>query len=311
MYKAAWPNSPSSVIADLEARAAASASAWEAAALRRAAAKMRRGAASVNFGKTVATSAGSAVGTAARAADRLLAPAGNSILRGLGHIGGYVAASPRLSAALASGAIAAPILLSDAPSSYAAETNQILGMRANPSRMVEERDVMASLNEFLEKKAAAGGGGGGGPRPPPRPLPYGQTGPWAHAAAHGIQGLTSGVGQGIAEALILGLGRAVGGAGSALFGDSKRKQILEKVLRSDQVLSDALKRNPATGEQLLEAYQTMMKFAPTLASDVNAVRSFLREVVLGGGHVNYATIKNLVDTEKAIHSDMPKYRGVF
>ena len=305
MRKLAWPYDPATVEADAAARAAAATDPWTRATYERAASRIRQGRRVVNAGKNVAKGVGKGVSVGARLVDKLLAPAGNGILRGLGRVGSYVASHPRLATGLAGGAIAAPILLSDAPSSYAAETNQILGMRSDPTRMVEERDVMASLNEFLEKKASPGGGGGS---PQYR---WGQDNPLQHAAAHGIQGLTSGVGQGIAEALIHGLGRAVGGIGSSLLGDPKRKAVLQKALTGDQVLSDALKRNPAMGEQLLEAYQTLLKFAPTLAGDVNAVRSFLREVVLGGGHVNYATIKNLVDTEKAINSDVPKYRGVF
>ena len=71
--------------------------------------------------------------------------------------------------------------------------------------------------------------------------------------------------------------------------------------RTPQVISDAIRRNPSVQKQLLEAYATMLKFAPSLTTDVNAVRSFLREVILGGGNVNYAVVKNLIDTERALH----------
>jgi hypothetical protein len=89
----------------------------------------------------------------------------------------------------------------------------------------------------------------------------------------------------------------------SLIVDPKRKQMFESVLRSDPVVHDALTRNPEAAKTLGEAYQTMVRFAPSLSLDVNAVRSFLREAVMGGsGGVNYATIKTLIETEKGLRS---------
>lgn len=48
------------------------------------------------------------------------------------------------------------------------------------------------------------------------------------------------------------------------------------------------------------AYTTMKRFAPNLASDPNAVRSFLRESATWGTPPSYATLKNLADAEQSV-----------
>ena len=45
----------------------------------------------------------------------------------------------------------------------------------------------------------------------------------------------------------------------------------------------------------------MRKAAPRLATDVSAVRSFLREIASYGTGPNYVTIKNLAEAEKALN----------
>lgn len=66
-----------------------------------------------------------------------------------------------------------------------------------------------------------------------------------------------------------------------------------QVSNLDPVLSEASK------EELNTAFQTMRNFAPTLATDPNAVQSFLRSAVMSGGGVDYNTIKLLAETENA------------
>lgn len=206
-------------------------------------------------------------------------------------------------------AMTAPILLDRAHTAYHNATDEILRSREDPERVIGARDVMASLDEFLEKKAS-------GPDKPMSVDPKAPMDRWpnkfemgTHILDHGIKGLAQGAGGAIAEALMAGIGKMVGGAARALYTDPRKKALLQKVITSDPVLSDAVQRSPMMAQNLLEAYGTMNKFAPTLTTDVNAVRSFLREVVLGGGHVNYATIKNLVETEKSLHQDKPWYHG--
>lgn len=152
---------------------------------------------------------------------------------------------------------------------------------------------MASLDTFLEKKAG-----------------FLSPGVTRGLRDFAVEGLAKGVGSEVAQGLMFGASRLAQGVGSALFGDPKKKAILEKLLTTDQIISDAVRRNPASKDQILEAFATLQRFAPSLAADLNAVRSFLREVVLGGGNVNYATIKNLIDTEKSLHGNSPVYKGV-
>lgn len=74
-----------------------------------------------------------------------------------------------------------------------------------------------------------------------------------------------------------------------------RKSLFSRLSEQDDVLSQA---DPGA---LQEAYHTMVRFAPTLATDQNAVRSFLRESVLYGAGPNVVTIKQLADSENAVN----------
>ena len=49
-------------------------------------------------------------------------------------------------------------------------------------------------------------------------------------------------------------------------------------------------------------YDTMKRFAPNLAADDNAARSFLREHAIYGAGPSYAALKNLADAERAVAS---------
>lgn len=68
-----------------------------------------------------------------------------------------------------------------------------------------------------------------------------------------------------------------------------------RVVGSDPALQSADK------ELLTDAFETMRKAAPRLATDVSAVRSFLREIASYGTGPNYVTIKNLAEAEKALN----------
>lgn len=48
------------------------------------------------------------------------------------------------------------------------------------------------------------------------------------------------------------------------------------------------------------SFATMKRFAPNLAADPNAVRSFLRESATWNSGPSYATLKNLADAERAV-----------
>lgn len=71
-------------------------------------------------------------------------------------------------------------------------------------------------------------------------------------------------------------------------------QTFLKVVSTDQTLAHADK------QLLEEAFDTMCKTAPRLATDTGAVKSFLREVASYGTGPNYITIKNLAEAERAV-----------
>jgi hypothetical protein len=83
-------------------------------------------------------------------------------------------------------------------------------------------------------------------------------------------------------------------APAALWGNRARSSVFKTLQKEDDVLSQA---DP---QQLAEAYHTMVRFAPTLATDKNAVKTFLRESVLYGTGPNFVSIKQLGNAEKAI-----------
>jgi len=74
----------------------------------------------------------------------------------------------------------------------------------------------------------------------------------------------------------------------------QRKNVFDQLQEEDDVIARA---DPA---QLDEAYHTMVRFAPTLATDKNAVKTFLRESVLYGTGPNFVAIKQLADAERAV-----------
>ncbi len=76
--------------------------------------------------------------------------------------------------------------------------------------------------------------------------------------------------------------------------DAARQAILGDLKRTDPVLSNA------DDKVLMEAYHTMTRFAPVLSTDKNAVRSFLRQAVMSGAGPDYASIKLLADSERAV-----------
>lgn len=73
----------------------------------------------------------------------------------------------------------------------------------------------------------------------------------------------------------------------------------DKVLKR---LQDATEFDGVSNKDLASAYETMKRFAPNLAADENAARSFLREHLYRGtlNTPHYSTIKLLVETERSV-----------
>lgn len=229
-----------------------------------------------------------------RGVGHVLAPAhteGRALGHELGQLGAGIAKRPGLMRTGAGALLLAPIMMGALNSTQQKREDELMNLQMNPSRGFEK---LSSLDLFLEKKEAA------------RANVLSAIGhsPVAESTSgHFVEGLGKGVGGGVAQAILSVLGGSLGKGYDALIVDPKRKRLFESVVRSDPVVSDALARNPHASQVLSEAFQTMVRFAPSLSLDVNAVRSFLREAVVGGASgVNYATIKSLIETEKA-HSN--------
>jgi len=90
--------------------------------------------------------------------------------------------------------------------------------------------------------------------------------------------------------------KAMAAAGS-VGANAAREAILTQLRREDPVIA------VADDKVLMEAYHTMQRFAPTLSTDKNAVRSFLRQAATSGNGLDYMSIKLLADTERAITGD--------
>lgn len=212
-------------------------------------------------------------------------------------------------------------------------------LREAPYRRPGERVVTADAKDFIEKRAAlqsrtkqAAGGAGGMVAGLGGLLAKGLRSPVALGGAAGLAGAgilfgptLDAYGEKIKDTLVpdnqrdiamnegsnafaKAVGSEVGKSTVGLFGDllSKslsglqaiprnmaRQNMFEQMQQEDDVLSQA---DP---QALQEAYHTMVRFAPTLATDKNAVRSFLRESVLYGTGPNVITIKQLADAERA------------
>lgn len=72
-------------------------------------------------------------------------------------------------------------------------------------------------------------------------------------------------------------------------------EVFSTVSKNDDLLAGADKKG------LQASFETMRRFAPTLATDPNAVRAYLREAATSGSGVNYNTIKLLAEAEKAVN----------
>lgn len=109
--------------------------------------------------------------------------------------------------------------------------------------------------------------------------------------------------------IMKGLGKGVADAGVSLMKDMAAKAVsavgsIGQQAARDAILKSLKREDPILAEQsdktLMEAYHTMVRFAPTLSTDKNAVRSFLRQAVMSGTGPDYASIKLLADTERAV-----------
>jgi hypothetical protein len=125
---------------------------------------------------------------------------------------------------------------------------------------------------------------------------------WSTIWNSGLENLGKGIGVGIGGAgiiLLTDILRKAGrGFSQKLMYDTKRKEMLRSILTMDPIISSFETQNPGI---ILKVYASMVSVAPNLSLDQNAVISFLREAAQTHGAVNYMTIKQLAETEKAIN----------
>ena len=124
-----------------------------------------------------------------------------------------------------------------------------------------------------------------------------------------LKGLGGGAARGITDYGMSGLMALGRKAFDHSVSQPKREKVFYEAIRADSVLRDAVRSNDKILGQLKEAFATLTRFAPTMAEDINAVRSYLRESVLSGGGINYATIKQLAETEKLVQERFKNVRA--
>ena len=125
---------------------------------------------------------------------------------------------------------------------------------------------------------------------------------WNTAWTGGVQSLGNSVGSGVGSAgvsLLTDILRKAGrGLSQKLTYDAKRRDMLRSILTADPIVSAFEAQNPGI---MIKVYASMVSVAPTLSLDKNAVTTFLREAAQTHGALNYMTIKQLAETEKAIN----------
>lgn len=188
--------------------------------------------------------------------------------------------------------------------------------------------LSAKMNDRNVGRGALAGGLGGGALGALggalSPSMAGKGNAYAQAASSGLDANSF---KGMASKMLEGAGMAVGAgaagmAGNALLGsvdtrESRDKELgkfeAQQEIKGKQLLALEPQHNAAftaakTDDVIAKAdtalvhssFATMKRFAPNLAADPNAVRSFLREAVIYGNGPSYATLKNLADAEKSV-----------
>jgi hypothetical protein len=106
--------------------------------------------------------------------------------------------------------------------------------------------------------------------------------------------LVSRAGDSIADLASKLVGDVAKNTKKSLVDDPKRAAIFEQLRRSDEIIASADRNS------LLQAYDSMAKFAPTLSTNISAAKSFLREAAQHDGGIDYMTIKGLGQAERAV-----------
>lgn len=92
-----------------------------------------------------------------------------------------------------------------------------------------------------------------------------------------------------------------------LYDEPKQQAAYEEAISGDEMLQEAHRTNP---KGLKETFSTLKTFAPSMAKNPQATKSFLRQATMSGMHgggPDFATIRLLAETEKFIQNS--KGRG--
>lgn len=114
----------------------------------------------------------------------------------------------------------------------------------------------------------------------------------------------SGIGKWISENKGL-IGLTVGGIAAEQAGAAGYHMLRAKIQEreQDRVYAQVVNKDPilsrADANEVSSAFDSMRRVAPTLATDQNAVQSFLRSAIMSSGGVDYNTIKLLAEAENA------------
>ena len=141
--------------------------------------------------------------------------------------------------------------------------------------------------------------------------------------AHGGQQILKHVAQTVGATAVTGGGALIFGRFQQRFGanpketDAKDQEMGRLHARNNFKVQQTVLLNPQYGavyksiladdtigradkDLVSSSYETMKKFAPNLAADENAARSFVLEHVIHGSRPGYATLKNLAEAEQAV-----------
>jgi len=87
-----------------------------------------------------------------------------------------------------------------------------------------------------------------------------------------------------------------------LYDEPKQEAAFQTAVEGDEMLQEAHRQNP---KALQETFSTLKTFAPSIAKNPSATRSFLRQAAMSGMHgggPDFATIRLMAETEKFIQN---------
>ncbi len=141
--------------------------------------------------------------------------------------------------------------------------------------------VLASYDEFATEQLTATKTANTNGAPPPMFMPTMQNAG------------TNALAQSLAQSLVAKPLDGLGGLLKKKFYDGpKQRQTFDHVMGSDPEL------HGADRGKLEEAFGSLKRFGPSMAMDRNATRTFLRQAMMSGGNLDFATLRMLSEIEK-------------